>query len=187
MEIKEFQSKAERTDLSDYSGFQKRLKESKATLHSAIYGFQMTTGALDLLKKKIAYDAQPDKLFRVDAENSAALLNFQNPIFIDKIAESPELSRLFHHTIGIATEVNELMLALTKAAVTGNLDKVNISEELADTQWYIANAANTLQIDLGEAMERNIAKLQARYPEKFTEEAAVNRDLETERNILEGN
>lgn len=187
MEIKEYQSKAIRTDLSDYSGFQKRLKENKATVHSAIYGFQMTTGALDLLKKKIAYDAQPDKLFRVDAENSAALLNFKNPIFLDKIAESPELSRLLHHTIGIATEVNELMLALTKAAITGNMDKVNIAEELADAQWYIANAADTLGIDLGEAMAKNIAKLEARYPEKFTEESAVNRDLNKEREILGGN
>jgi NTP pyrophosphatase (non-canonical NTP hydrolase) len=186
MDIKEFQKKAERTDLGDYSGFQKRLLDSKSTVHSAVYGFQMTTGALDLLKKQIAYDAQPDKLFRIDGENTAALLNFKNPIFLDKIAESPELSRLFHHTIGIATEVNELMLALTKAAITGNLDKVNISEELGDILFYVANAANTLNIDLSEAMDRNIAKLQARYPNKFTEESANNRDLEKERNILEG-
>lgn len=31
----------------------------------------------------------------------------------------------------------------------------------------------------------NIEKLRARYPEKFSTEKAVNRDLETERNILE--
>ncbi len=33
--------------------------------------------------------------------------------------------------------------------------------------------------------EINIKKLQARYPEKFTTEKAVNRDLKTERTILE--
>lgn len=36
-------------------------------------------------------------------------------------------------------------------------------------------------------MERNIAKLKARFPDKFTEHAANNRDLEKERKILEGN
>lgn len=35
--------------------------------------------------------------------------------------------------------------------------------------------------------ETNIAKLKARYPEKFTEECAESRDLEKERIILEGN
>ncbi len=37
-----------------------------------------------------------------------------------------------------------------------------------------------------KARETNIAKLKARYGEKFTEAAALNRDLETERKILEG-
>ncbi len=34
-------------------------------------------------------------------------------------------------------------------------------------------------------MERNIAKLQARYPDKFTQEQALNRDTDNERKILE--
>lgn len=37
-----------------------------------------------------------------------------------------------------------------------------------------------------DAMEKNINKLKARYPEKFTEELALNRDLQTERKVLEG-
>lgn len=36
-----------------------------------------------------------------------------------------------------------------------------------------------------EAMEVNIKKLRTRYPEKFTEELAINRDLTNERKILE--
>lgn len=35
------------------------------------------------------------------------------------------------------------------------------------------------------ALDRNIAKLKARFPEKFTEEAALNRNLKLERQILE--
>ncbi len=36
-----------------------------------------------------------------------------------------------------------------------------------------------------QAQERNIAKLAKRYPDKFTSEAALNRDLDAERKILE--
>jgi hypothetical protein len=36
-----------------------------------------------------------------------------------------------------------------------------------------------------EVMDINIKKLEARYPEKFTEDKAINRDLEAERKILE--
>jgi NTP pyrophosphatase (non-canonical NTP hydrolase) len=186
MQISEYQKKVLRTDLEDYSGFQKRLKENKTTVHQAIYGFMLSSATLDLMKKKIAYDADPIKLFRVDAENSATLLNFQNPVFLDKIAESQELSQILHYTIGIITEANELMVALTKGAMTGNLDKVNVGEELADLNWYASNAAERLNLSMEDLLGKNIAKLEARYPGKFSTEAATNRDLEKERNILEG-
>ena len=42
-------------------------------------------------------------------------------------------------------------------------------------------------IDIEEIMQRNIEKLKARYPEKFTQEKALSRNLDAERNILEGN
>lgn len=186
MNTKEYQQKALRTDVEDYSGFQTRLAENKDTVHKALYGFMLTTGTLDLMKKKIAYNADPLKLFQVDAEHSAALKNFENPVYLDKIAQDPKLSQLLHYIIGIATETNEMMLALTKAAVTGQLDLVNVGEENGDCLWYQGLMCERLGLDLGTLMEKNIAKLEARYPNKFTNEAAVNRDLEKERNILEG-
>lgn len=48
-----------------------------------------------------------------------------------------------------------------------------------------ALALNALGSDFGSVMERNIEKLKARYPDKFTEDKATNRDLDTERKILE--
>ena len=42
-----------------------------------------------------------------------------------------------------------------------------------------------LNIDFWQALTNNISKLQVRYPEKFTEEAALNRDLVAERVELE--
>jgi hypothetical protein len=50
----------------------------------------------------------------------------------------------------------------------------------------ISDYVNFYEINLEECFEKNIAKLKARYGEKFSSEMAINRDLETERNILEG-
>lgn len=40
-------------------------------------------------------------------------------------------------------------------------------------------------LDRGEFLQKNIDKLKARYPEKFTMENAINRNLNIEREILE--
>lgn len=148
-----------------------------------------------------------------------------------------------HMVLGIYSEVfEELGYAVEKQ------DKINIAEELADTQWYAVNYCNiwdiqlpseiiidttvdeveyfvsfgkiadldkkllaygkevNLQqridcilnilyftecvakhhsIDMDLARTNNIAKLKLRFPDKFTEENAINRDLEKEREILE--
>ena len=46
--------------------------------------------------------------------------------------------------------------------------------------------ADYLQIDFEEILESNINKLKHRFPDKFSSEKALNRDLEGERKILEG-
>jgi NTP pyrophosphatase (non-canonical NTP hydrolase) len=46
--------------------------------------------------------------------------------------------------------------------------------------------ANCYDINLEKSFDVNIDKLRARYGDKFSSERAINRDLETERNILEG-
>lgn len=98
----------------------------------------------------------------------------------------PENIRLLHAVIGLETEVGELQDALKKSIFYGKpLDKVNIAEEIGDAFWYMAILSDTLGVSFEEIMEKNIAKLKARYGDKFTESAALNRDLDTERKILE--
>lgn len=53
--------------------------------------------------------------------------------------------------------------------------------------WSLTEVISNYNADLNVLLERNIAKLKARFPEKFTEEAALNRNLVKERSILEGN
>ena len=57
----------------------------------------------------------------------------------------------------------------------------NLSLELFSILISFCNKNN---IDFEAILDTNIAKLKARYGDKFTSERAINRDLETERNIL---
>jgi len=100
---------------------------------------------------------------------------------------NPENIRLLHAGLGIASEAGEFVDALKKAMFYGKpLDKVNLAEECSDLCWYIALTLDVLGVSFDSVLETNIKKLAARYPERFTEYHAENRDLETERAILEG-
>jgi NTP pyrophosphatase (non-canonical NTP hydrolase) len=93
---------------------------------------------------------------------------------------------LLHASMGLVTESGEFQDALKKHIFYGKeLDTVNLKEEIGDVLWYCAIALEALGTDFETVMQTNIDKLKARYPEKFTEDSANNRDLETERQILE--
>ena len=91
-----------------------------------------------------------------------------------------------HYTMGMVTEVGELLDVFKKHLAYGKpIDWVNVKEEVGDFLWYLANFCYDHNIDLEQVMATNIAKLKARYPDKFTSDKAINRDLDTERKILE--
>ncbi len=95
--------------------------------------------------------------------------------------------RLLHAGIGLATESGEFLDALKKSIFYGrDLDTINLKEELGDVLWYLAIAMDALGTDFETEMEKNIKKLKVRYGEKFTKELAENRNLEKEREVLEG-
>lgn len=95
--------------------------------------------------------------------------------------------RLLHAAMGMATEAGEFLDMLKKHIFYGKpMDFVNAKEEVGDQMWYAGLAIDVLQTTFNEVLTVNIDKLRARYPEKFTEEAAINRDLNIERAILEG-
>lgn len=115
------------------------------------------------------------KDYQEKAKRTAALLG--SPIMDD-----------LHMILGMQTEVAEMADVYKKHIAYGKpLDLVNIKEEIGDALWYIANLCNYNAWDMREIMQTNIDKLQARYPEKFTQENALNRNLNAERTILEQN
>ena len=95
--------------------------------------------------------------------------------------------RLLHAMIGLCTETGEFQDSLKKHIFYGKeIDKVNLKEELGDLCWYISIALDELGLTYEEIMQTNIDKLRARYGEKFTENAAINRDLDNEVKVLSG-
>lgn len=94
--------------------------------------------------------------------------------------------RLLHAGIGIATEAGEFLDQIKKNLFYGKeLDLVNLKEELGDLLWYIAIAMSALDTTFEVEMDRVIRKLRARFPDKFNEHDANNRDLNAEREVLE--
>lgn len=105
---------------------------------------------------------------------------------VERISNA-ETAKLIHYQLGIGSESGELQNALKRWVAYGKpIDKTNIKEELGDVLWYMARICDAFGWTLEEVMELNIKKLEARFPEKFTTDAALNRDLEKERRILEG-
>lgn len=98
--------------------------------------------------------------------------------------KKPLMNQL-HMIVGMVTESSELADAYKKHFAYGKeLDVVNVEEEIGDLLWYVANFCTMMNFDMSNIMQKNINKLEARYPEKFTQEDAINRDLNKERNIL---
>lgn len=82
----------------------------------------------------------------------------------------------------VAAKAHELG-RLNGAEVPGSAFAVSIIEVFAGNVGVLNGL---LGVDAGDAMQRNIAKLRARYPDKYSDGAALNRDLGAERSVLEG-
>ena len=91
-----------------------------------------------------------------------------------------------HMILGIVTEAGELADIFKKnTAYRKEIDWINVQEELGDILFYMAAFCRINKLDFDRILETNINKLRVRYPEKFSEDHANNRDLQKEREILE--
>ena len=123
------------------------------------------------------------KDYQEQAARTNAILEKQ---VYDGEGQCEKLSENIHMTLGMVTETAELADVFKKhLAYNKDVDWVNVKEELGDLMWYIANMCNINGWDLRDIMQTNINKLQLRYPEKFTTNKAINRDLNAERSELE--
>ncbi len=120
------------------------------------------------------------------------MIDIDNYITHVKRTESPLFcidnvnTRILHGVVGCCTESSELLDAVKRSLFYGTeLDLVNLHEEIGDLMYYIALIVDATSGDFDAIIQTNINKLKKRFPDKFTNTDAVNRDLIAERAILE--
>lgn len=99
-------------------------------------------------------------------------------IFVAKLFKpmNNDAEYMMHAAIGIAGEGGELLDACKKHWIYNKpLDYNNVIEELGDTLFYIQAAANKLGVTIDEIIDLNIIKLRNRYPQGYTDAAAIAR------------
>ena len=90
--------------------------------------------------------------------------------------ESPH-ARLTTAALGLCGEAGEFAEIVKKHLFHGHpLDREKLVKEIGDVMWYVAFACHAADVELEEVASRNIAKLRARYPEKFETVLSVEKD-----------
>lgn len=84
---------------------------------------------------------------------------------------------LTNAVMGLCGESGEACDIVKKHLFHGHeLDREALIKELGDVAWYLAEAAEALDVSLDGVFERNIEKLKKRYPEGFSSERSINRE-----------
>lgn len=90
-----------------------------------------------------------------------------------------------HELQSVFFAVGEINDVVKRACFYGlELDRRRLAKNLGLLLLTIEYAIRHEKLTLEQCMEANIAKLKKRYPVRFTTEAAVNRDLEGEKEVL---
>lgn len=106
----------------------------------------------------------------------ALLLDTNYPAIDDRLAYNTELQRLVHGALGLSGEAGEVTDMIKKHMVYGKeLDTDKLVKECGDVLWYMAVILDAIDSSFEEVMSMNIEKLEARYPNGFTEQAALDR------------
>lgn len=83
--------------------------------------------------------------------------------------------KLAHAVCGIASEAGEIAGIFQKAMQGHEVVKSELSKEIGDVLWMIAELCDVFGFDLDEVAEENIEKLKKRYPEGFDPEKSIHR------------
>lgn len=139
----------------------------------------------DAFKKHIAYGKTLD-MVNVREEIADICWYLANEMRIKELPISFDFDSQGSNLVGSLT-VHQAAQAICIGLTSAYLVVTEASNAQPYYEYFKAlyEFCTILGIDFYTALDLNIAKLKARYPEKFTEEAALNRDLDAERVILE--
>lgn len=138
---------------------------SREGFHAAIIEFLRAADAINRWKSVLFYnkDPNPDGFFRDFTE-----IDHHD---FDPAKVTPQL---IHAMLGIAAEAGELVEDAARAMCGEELD-ANINRESGDIDWYQELLALVSGQSTDENRRQNIARLQKRFPEKFSEDDAITR------------
>lgn len=92
---------------------------------------------------------------------------------------NPEIDKkelILNASMGLCGESGEVIDLVKKHLFQGHdLDDERLIEELGDVAWYLAEAATALNVNLSEILEKNIKKLENRFPDGFNSNRSINR------------
>ncbi len=84
--------------------------------------------------------------------------------------------RLIIAALGLAGEAGEFANIVKKLTAHGHeIPPATLADELGDVLWYLAEAATTCGLSLGEIAAGNVEKLRQRYPQGFSQERSIHR------------
>ncbi len=87
-----------------------------------------------------------------------------------------DVLQMLHAALGMAGEVGEVIELVKKQLMYDKaFTKDAMVKELGDVLWYMSVMLRNIDSNFDEVMQTNIDKLKARYPDKFSKEAAVAR------------
>ena len=98
--------------------------------------------------------------------------------FVDRLfaKKSRGADGLMHAAAGMAGEAGEVLDLIKKHWVYDKpLDREKLIEELGDELFYYVAMLNLLGVNLDAVIQYNMAKLTKRYPDGYTDEAAIAR------------
>lgn len=91
--------------------------------------------------------------------------------------EIPRKDLLVNAVMGLCGETGECVDLVKKHLFQGHeLDRAKLVKELGDVAWYLAEAAEALDVPLEEILQGNLDKLRRRYPEGFEAERSRQRE-----------
>jgi len=158
-------------------------KVSRKEVLEALLAFSSIGARLDVQKKAMFYGKGNDEC----AQGEKTVLTLVDQIFntAADLGTTQQAIDILHSIYGKMTEAAELADLLLATMHGANFDVVNFAEEIGDGQWYDAIGVRAVGSTIRAEQERNILKLRKRFPDKFTEAEAINRDHAAERVVLE--
>lgn len=92
---------------------------------------------------------------------------------------NPEIDKkelILNASMGLCGESGEVIDLVKKHLFQGHdLDEKVLIKELGDVAWYLAEAATALNVNLSEILEKNIKKLENRFPDGFNSNRSIDR------------